>query len=399
MAAQDKTRLNLSAGIASVCVAAVLVALKLWALGETGALSVAASLADSAMDLMISLGAMAAILYAAKPADEDHAFGHSSAEDLAALGQALFILISAGVIAWAGVARLLSPAPPALTSEGPGMVVMGVSVVLTLGLVVWQGRVAARTGNRVVAADRLHYLGDLLPNIGAIASLWASARFGMASVDSVVAIGAAGMLALGAVRIGKGAWDALMDRRADPAVVAGIGRMAEGWPGVRGYHDLKTRTAGSRVFVHLHIELDGEQTLREAHDIGAALRRAILAAYPQADVIIHKDVARTGGNHDRAHTPPVGGGSGDEGQGATIEDDLKRAHRHSAWHLTELDASRDCGCFCCCAVFARAEIVDWSDDGQTALCPRCGINAVIGDAAPFPVTSAAFLARMNRYWF
>jgi ferrous-iron efflux pump FieF len=286
------TRLNLSAGIASVTVAALLVALKLWALGETGALSIAASLADSALDLMVSLGAMAAILYAAKPADEDHAFGHSSAEDLASLGQALFILISAGVIAWAAVARLLDPTPVQLKDEAAGIVVMAVSVALTLGLVLWQGRVARRTGNRVVAADRLHYLGDLLPNIGAIASLWVSARFGLSSIDSVVALGAAAMLAVGALRIGKGAWDALMDRRADPSVIEGIAAIAGCWPGVRGFHDLKTRTAGSRIFVNIHIELDGEQSLREAHAIGAALRRAILAAYPQTDVIVHKDVAR-----------------------------------------------------------------------------------------------------------
>ena len=60
---------------------------------------------------------MAAIFYAAKPADEDHAFGHSSAEDLAALGQAVFIVISAGVIAWAAVARLLDPAPGLAAEE------------------------------------------------------------------------------------------------------------------------------------------------------------------------------------------------------------------------------------------------------------------------------------------
>lgn len=284
-------RLNLTAGLASVAVAATLVIVKLWALGETGALSVAASLADSAMDLMVSLGAMAAILYAAKPADDDHAFGHTSAEDLAALGQSLFILISAAVIGWAAVVRLLNPADQALAREGAGMAVMALSVLLTLGLVLWQGRVARRTGSKVVAADRLHYLGDLLPNIGAIVSLWASRRFGLESIDAIVALAAAGMLAMGAVRIGKAAFDALMDRRADPAILAGIGEIAAGWPGVRGYHDLKTRTAGSRVFVNIHIELDGDQTLREAHDIGAALRRAILAAYPQADVIIHKDVA------------------------------------------------------------------------------------------------------------
>jgi ferrous-iron efflux pump FieF len=288
----EPMRLNLSAGLASVLVAALLVGLKLWALGETGALSVAASLADSAMDLMVSLGAMGALIYAARPADEDHAFGHTSVEDLAALGQALFILISAGVIGFAAVVRLWAPAKVELAAQGAGMAVMVASIVLTLGLVLWQGRVARRTGSRVIAADRLHYLGDLLPNVGAIVSLWASAQFGLASIDSVVALAAAGMLAMGALRIGKAAFDALMDRRAEPAVIAGIAAIAGGWPGVFGFHDLKTRTAGSRIFVNIHIELDGDQSLREAHAIGAGLRRAILAAYPQADVIVHKDVYR-----------------------------------------------------------------------------------------------------------
>ena len=285
----QSTRLNMSAGLASVAVASVLVALKLWALGTTGALSVAASLADSAMDLMVSLGALAAIVYAARPADEDHAFGHTSAEDLAALGQSVFILISAGIIAWAAAARLFADTPVTLREEGRGMIVMAISIVLTLALVLWQRRVAARTGSRVVRADSLHYLGDLLPNIGAIVSLWASSRFGLTQIDSVVALGAAAMLAIGAARIGKGAFDALMDRRADPRMIARISEIADAWPGVHGHHDLKTRTAGSRVFVNMHIELDGAQSLDDAHAIGAALRRAILKEFPQADVIIHKD--------------------------------------------------------------------------------------------------------------
>ena len=287
-----RLQLTMSAGLASVMVAAVLVGLKLWALAETGALSIAASLADSALDLMMSLGAAAAIIYAARPADEDHAFGHTSAEDLAALAQSTFILASAGVIGWAAISRLVMPEPQALASEGRGMVVMATSIVLTLALVWWQGRVARATGSKVVAADRLHYLGDLLPSLGAMVALWASSRFGLGAVDAVVALAAAAVMVLGALRIGKDAWDALMDRAADPAILDGIALIARDWPGVRGFHDLKTRTAGSRVFVNLHIELDGDQSLREAHDIGAGLRRAILAAYPQADVIIHKDVFR-----------------------------------------------------------------------------------------------------------
>lgn len=291
MDAHRHNSLSRSAGLASVIVALTLVGLKLWALEQTGALSVAASLADSAVDLMVSLGGLAAIVYAARPPDDDHAFGHSSAEDLAALGQSLFILVSAGVIAAAAVTRLVSGQPSPIMAEGRGILVMAFSIALTLGLVMWQHRVIRATGNRVVRADQLHYMADLIPNVGAILSLAASAWLGLGQIDSIVALGAAAMLAAGAMRIGKGAWDALMDRSAEPEMIAGIEKITRDWPGVRGFHDLKTRTAGSRVFVNLHVELDGAQSLDEAHAIGAALRRAILRAYPQSDVIIHKDPA------------------------------------------------------------------------------------------------------------
>jgi len=287
--ASRDTRLNLSAGMLSVAVALVLVAVKLWALGATGALSIAATLADSALDLLMSLAGLAAITYAARPADEDHAFGHTSAEDLAALAQATFITASAGVIGVAAARRLWSDSPHALQAEGLGMAVIGFSIAVTAALVWWQRRVARVTGSKVVAADSLHYVGDLIPNAGALVALWASSRLGLTQIDSVVALAAAGLMALGAWRIGHTAFDALMDRRADPAVIAGINAIARDFPGVHGHHDLKTRMAGSRVFVNLHIELDGAQTLNQAHAIGAALRRAIIAAYPRADVLIHQD--------------------------------------------------------------------------------------------------------------
>lgn len=288
----SNTRLNLSAGVASVCVAIILVALKLWAFSETQALSIAASLADSALDFIVSLGALIAIYYAARPADEDHAFGHTSAEDLAALAQSVFILMSASVIAWAAIRRLLSDTPATLTAEGRGMVVMAASIVLTLALILWQRFVARKTGSRVVAADSLHYLGDLLPAAGAILSLWASSQFNLIYIDSVVALGAAALLAVGALRIGKGAWDALMDRSASPALIAKIEEITRDHPGVHGFHDLRTRHSGSTVFVNLHVELDGNQTLNDAHSISADLKHAIRLAYPQCDVIIHQDPVR-----------------------------------------------------------------------------------------------------------
>ena len=283
-------KLNLSAGLASVAVAGVLVLLKLWALWATGALSIAASLADSALDLLISAAGLVAIIYAARPADDDHAFGHSSVEDLVSLAQAIFVAGSGLAILWAAVARLLAPQPPVLGAEGMGMAVMALSALLTMALVLWQGRVARRTGNKVVAADRLHYVGDLLPTLGALLALWLSARFGWSRVDSLIAIIAALIMLRGAGQIGVTAWHALMDRAASPEVVQGIADIARVWPGVRGFHDLRTRTAGARLFVQLHIELEGGQTLEAAHAIARSLKRAIVEAYPQADVIIHMDV-------------------------------------------------------------------------------------------------------------
>lgn len=286
----ENDRMNRRAGLASVAVASTLVVAKLWALAATGALSVGASLADSALDLMVSLAGLAAITYAARPPDEDHAHGHTSAEDLAALAQSTFILVSGSTILWAALRRLLSPEGTQLASETAGVAVMAFSIVMTLCLVAYQRHVAARTGNKVVAADSLHYVGDLVPNIGAIVSLLAAKQLGLTAIDSLVALGAALFMMYGALKIGKTAIDALMDRKAPDAEIQGISDIIANYPGVLGHHDLKTRMAGSRTFVTVHIELDGQQSLYDAHEISAGLRADILAAYPHTDVMIHKDV-------------------------------------------------------------------------------------------------------------
>ncbi|RRH70229.1 cation diffusion facilitator family transporter [Falsigemmobacter faecalis] len=284
-------QLNLRAARASVLAATVLILIKIAALLLTDSLSIAASLVDSGLDLLMSLGAITAIFYAARPPDEDHAFGHTSVEDLTALFQALVLILSAIGLTWSAVLRFQAEEPPQLAAEGWGILAMALSMAITLALVWWQGYVARQTGNRVIAADRLHYMADLLPAAGSILALIASKLWGIWQLDAVIAVLAALVLLKGAVGIGRGAWDALMDRRADPEIIAGISAIADSWPGVISWHDLKTRTSGSQIFAQLHIELDGQLPLYEAHDIGAGLRRAIRQAYPQVDLIIHKDVA------------------------------------------------------------------------------------------------------------
>jgi uncharacterized paraquat-inducible protein A len=78
---------------------------------------------------------------------------------------------------------------------------------------------------------------------------------------------------------------------------------------------------------------------------------------------------------------------------------LAAAHRHSIRQREEIVSSGRCGCFHCEAIVSSAEIRDWIDDGQTALCPRCGIDALIAEKSGFPVTNPAFLKAMQKHWF
>jgi len=88
---------------------------------------------------------------------------------------------------------------------------------------------------------------------------------------------------------------------------------------------------------------------------------------------------------------------------ASFPEDIRKAHSHCSNHRNELLASAKCGCFYCCAIFPQFEIGNWIDEdstgvGQTALCPKCGIDSVIGDKCGYDLSNK-FLKRMHDYWF
>ena len=84
---------------------------------------------------------------------------------------------------------------------------------------------------------------------------------------------------------------------------------------------------------------------------------------------------------------------------AYAKDVLDAAQRHAGDHRAELEESVTCGCFYCRKTFAPAEIREWANGDDTALCPRCGIDSVIGSASGLPVQEPAFLGAMHRRWF
>ena len=75
------------------------------------------------------------------------------------------------------------------------------------------------------------------------------------------------------------------------------------------------------------------------------------------------------------------------------------SHKRSSKHREEILQSKKCACFCCLNVFKPSEIIEWTDNNQTAICPICGVDSVIGDQSGYPVTDTEYLKYMKEYWF
>ncbi|WP_243746393.1 cation diffusion facilitator family transporter [Zavarzinia compransoris] len=283
----DAARLMRRATIASVSVAATLVVVKLVAYVLSGSVAMLSSLVDSALDGAASLATLYAVHQATVPADAEHRFGHGKAEALAGLLQAAIVTGSGVFLLFEAVQRIVSP-----RAVDNGLIAIGVmvaSIALTLALVVYQQRVLVKTGSVAVAGDRLHYLSDLLSNAGVIVALVLAGQFGLVLADGIIAFIIAGILLYGAYGIARGALDMLMDRELPDEERERIAAIVRAEARILALHDLRTRRSGLSTFIQLHVVLDGDLPLREAHAIVETVERALVEAFPGAEVIIHED--------------------------------------------------------------------------------------------------------------
>lgn len=299
----DAARLMRRATMASVAVALVLIGIKLVAWVMTGSVSMLASLVDSGLDAAASLVTLLAVRQATTPADHEHRFGHGKAEALAGLLQAAIVAGSGLFLLFESVRRIIDPV--AIENGLIGIGVMVISILFTIVLVLYQRYVLTRADSLAVAGDRLHYLSDLLSNAGVIVALVLAGQFGLVEADGVIAFGVAAILLWGAWGIGSGAYDMLMDRELPDAEREQIRAIVLAEPKVKAMHDLRTRRSGLATFIQLHLELDGDMRLREAHVIADAVEIAIMQAFPGAEVIIHEDPDDIVENDGHAASLPV----------------------------------------------------------------------------------------------
>lgn len=283
---QQAARLLRRATLASTLVALTLITSKALVWWQSGSVALLASLVDSLMDGGASLVTLIAVRYSLQPADAQHRFGHGKAEALAGLGQAAFISGSSLLLMIEGVRKLIRPEP--VEAAGLAIGVMLLSIVLTLVLVLYQRHVVRRTGSTAVAGDALHYVSDLAMNVAIIAAIVA-AGYGFLRADALVALAVGAFMLAAALKIGHTAVQLLLDRELDETQRNRIAAVIGAQPGVMGFHDLRTRLSGRTVFIQVHVELDKDLSLDQAHGIIVEVAEALRQRTPGAEIIIHPD--------------------------------------------------------------------------------------------------------------
>ncbi|MBN2752180.1 MAG: cation diffusion facilitator family transporter [Rhodospirillaceae bacterium] len=290
MSSQDMSRshrLMRLATYVAVATACLLMIVKGGAWVATGSLSLLASLVDSGLDTAASLVNLMAVRHALQPADRDHRFGHGKAESVAGLVQAAFIGGSALFLALESAQRMVSPV--AVTREMVGIGVMLFAMAATALLVVFQRYVVRQTRSLAIGADSAHYTGDILVNASVIVAFLGNRFLGWLWIDAVFAFVISAYLARNAWRIGVVAFDQLMDKEMPEDERARIVAIALAESGVLALHDLRTRISGPNTFIQLHLEVEGDMPVVDAHDIAQRVEDALSAAFANAEVIVHID--------------------------------------------------------------------------------------------------------------
>ncbi|MFO1186234.1 MAG: cation diffusion facilitator family transporter [Alphaproteobacteria bacterium] len=256
----------------------------------TDSVALLGSLLDSLLDIVATGLNFVAVRHALVPADREHRFGHGKAEALSGLAQGAFIAGSALFLFVQSAGRLFHPPTVDFAIAGIGVTVF--SLAMTIALVTFQRVVKAQTGSIAIAADELHYRSDLILNAGvllafALSGIVANVPLADPAIGATIAV----YIGWSAYRIVRQSYDHLMDRELADVERDRIKAIVRANPNVVSMHDLRTRRSGRHVFVQLHLELAPAMPLVEAHRISDEVERAILAEFPEAEVLIHEDPA------------------------------------------------------------------------------------------------------------
>jgi cation diffusion facilitator family transporter len=269
-----------------------LIALKVVAGLITGSVAILTEAIHSAVDLAASFIAYFSVRQAETPADEEHRYGHEKFENVAAAAEGVLILIGSGVIVFAAIRSLVLG--PELESLGLGIGVVAFATAVNLVVSTWLYRQARLSQSAALEGDAAHLRTDAFTSAGVLVGLALAQITGAHWLDPAIALVIAGAIVVTGTRILARSWGVLVDEALPDAEQAAIREAIEAFAGrgVVGYHQLRTRRAGARRYVDLHVQFRSGTSLEDAHGTAHALQDEIERRLPGGtDVLIHLEPA------------------------------------------------------------------------------------------------------------
>jgi cation diffusion facilitator family transporter len=244
-----------------------------------------ASLVDTMLDISSSALNLVAIHFALKPPDDDHRFGHEKIQDLAIFSQSIFFFISGTYSLIISTYSLLKK--ELMEHNNDGYIIMSICIISLLILLLYQTYVIKKTNSEIIKLDKMHYSVDLMTNCAVILSIFLNDIFWFA--DAAFGILISLYIIKTSFSFFKTAIKNLIDQEFDNNKREEIISIVIKNPHVKGVHDMKTRYAAHKSFIQCHIEIDGNMSLHEAHDITEKIHCEILNKFPDSEIIIHQD--------------------------------------------------------------------------------------------------------------
>jgi cation diffusion facilitator family transporter len=278
---------KLRAATLSVVSNSALILLKAIAASVTGSVSILTEAVHSSVDLVASIVAFGSVRKAGEPADETHRYGHEKIENLSAAIEGILILVGSAVIAFEAIRRLVVGGH--LESIQLGWIVMAISLVANVVVSTVIARRARISGSPALAGDAAHLRTDALTSAAVLVGLVLVKTTGAQWVDSAVALAVACVILITGIRVLTTASQVLVDTSLPRTEVDEIRQVVEAFAprGVVGYHELRTRQAGNRRYVDLHLQFQSGTSLEDAHRTAHEVQQEIGDRLPRADVLIH----------------------------------------------------------------------------------------------------------------
>lgn len=270
----------------SIAAAVATIALKSTAYWLTGSVGLLSDAVESLVNLAGGVMALLMLKIAARPADDDHAYGHSKAEYFSSGVEGTLILLAAASIGYTAVLRLLHPRPLEQVGIGLAVSVAASLINLVVALVILR---AGRLRNSItLEANAHHLLTDVWTSVGVVAAIGAVALTGWSWLDPVVALLVAANIIWTGVGIVRRSVAGLMDTALPPADVAKIDAvLAVHAAAGAQFHNLRTRQAGARKFVNFDVLVPGAWTVQRGHDLVEEIEAELRRALPDSTIFTH----------------------------------------------------------------------------------------------------------------